>query len=277
MGTRGIGALLEGHGIVRNRYAFDFWHVVRGGTLKAGEYQFTQAANLPAIYNRIVRGDVYTRAVTIPEGFNLFDIAQAIEDAQLGSKESFLAATTQDVALIGDLRQTLEKLLPLLPVSKQPTTSNKQPATSPWLREINAMKGTAAVRDIINLPDNGHLYAAHVINDIWREAQSAGRLEQTIIVTDVGQHQMWEAQYFKHESPRSLVTSGGLGSFPASHPLSLGMMGMHGESWVNESIQESDLLLAFGMRFDDRVTGNLAQYAPNAKKIHIEIDPSEIN
>jgi UPF0755 protein len=103
MGTRGIGALLEEHGIVRSRYAFDFWHVVRGGSLKAGEYQFTQPATLPAIYNRIVRGDVYTRAVTIPEGFNLFDIAQAVEDAQLGSKESFLAAATQSVALIGDL------------------------------------------------------------------------------------------------------------------------------------------------------------------------------
>ena len=55
------------------------------------------------------------------------------------------------------------------------------------------------------------------------------------------------------------------------------MMGMHGESWVNNAIQQADLLLAFGMRFDDRVTGNLASYAPNAKKIHIEIDPSEIN
>ena len=55
------------------------------------------------------------------------------------------------------------------------------------------------------------------------------------------------------------------------------MMGMHGESWVNEAIQQSDLLLAFGMRFDDRVTGNLTKYAPNAKKIHIDIDPSEIN
>ena len=55
------------------------------------------------------------------------------------------------------------------------------------------------------------------------------------------------------------------------------MMGMHGESWVNNAIQEADLLLALGMRFDDRVTGNLAHYAPNAKKIHIEIDPSEIN
>jgi acetolactate synthase-1/2/3 large subunit len=69
----------------------------------------------------------------------------------------------------------------------------------------------------------------------------------------------------------------GLGCFPASHPLSLGMMGMHGESWTNSAIQEADLLLAFGMRFDDRVTGNLKTYAPNAKKIHIEIDPSEIN
>src|SRR3954470_10455269 len=69
----------------------------------------------------------------------------------------------------------------------------------------------------------------------------------------------------------------GIGSVPASHPLNLGMMGMHGESWVNTAIQEADLLLAFGMRFDDRVTGNLKNYAPNAKKIHIEIDPSEIN
>ncbi len=69
----------------------------------------------------------------------------------------------------------------------------------------------------------------------------------------------------------------GLGGFPASHPLALGMMGMHGESWTNHAIQEADLLLAFGMRFDDRVTGSLKTYAPNAKKIHIDIDPSEIN
>ena len=68
----------------------------------------------------------------------------------------------------------------------------------------------------------------------------------------------------------------GLGAIPAGHPLSLGMMGMHGESWVNHAIQNADLLLAFGMRFDDRVTGNLAHYAPHAKKIHVEIDPSEI-
>jgi acetolactate synthase I/II/III large subunit len=69
----------------------------------------------------------------------------------------------------------------------------------------------------------------------------------------------------------------GLGSFPASHPLSLGMMGMHGEAFCNLAIQNSDLILAFGMRFDDRVTGNLRTYAPRARKIHVEIDPSEIH
>jgi acetolactate synthase-1/2/3 large subunit len=117
-----------------------------------------------------------------------------------------------DVALIGDLKEVLQVLLPQLP-------SHTDTA---WLNEINASKGTAAVRDIINLPDNGHLYAAHVIHDIWQEAKAAGRLEQTIIVTDVGQHQMWEAQYFKHESPRSLVTSGGLGTMGFALPAAIG-------------------------------------------------------
>ncbi len=103
MSSRAIGTLLAGHGIVRSRYAFDLWHRLHGGTLKAGEYRFDQQATLPAVYNRIVRGDIYTRTVTIPEGFNLFDIAQAVQDAQLGSKESFLAAASQDVALVADL------------------------------------------------------------------------------------------------------------------------------------------------------------------------------
>jgi acetolactate synthase-1/2/3 large subunit len=158
-----------------------------------------------------------------------------------------------DVALIGDLKAVLQLLLPLLgdgrftldtatgalvlgdstqgqrpPAGASANTSARQGSgaegnvPSPWLREINAMKGTAAVRDIINLPDNGHLYAAHVIHDIWREAQAAGRLEHTIIVTDVGQHQMWEAQYFKHEAPRSLVTSGGLGTMGFALPAAIG-------------------------------------------------------
>lgn len=69
----------------------------------------------------------------------------------------------------------------------------------------------------------------------------------------------------------------GAGSVPASHPMNMGMMGMHGEYAANNAIQDADLLIACGMRFDDRVTGNVKTYSPNSKKIHIEIDPSEIN
>lgn len=69
----------------------------------------------------------------------------------------------------------------------------------------------------------------------------------------------------------------GKGGFPENHPLSMGMMGMHGEGACNHAIQEADLLLAFGMRFDDRVTGNVKTYSPHSKKIHVDIDPSEIN
>ena len=79
------------------------------------------------------------------------------------------------------------------------------------------MKGDAAVRDIQTLPDNGHLYAAHVINDIWRITEG-----KAVVVTDVGQHQMWEAQYYHHETPRSLITSGGLGTMGFALPAAIG-------------------------------------------------------
>src|SRR5690606_29465828 len=113
-----------------------------------------------------------------------------------------------DVGLIGDLRQVLEDLLPRLEASER----------SDWLAYIDMLKGDSAFRDIQNLPDNGHLYAAHVINDIWRETRD----RETIVVTDVGQHQMWEAQYYKHEEPRSLVTSGGLGTMGFALPAAIG-------------------------------------------------------
>lgn len=80
----------------------------------------------------------------------------------------------------------------------------------------------------------------------------------------------------KTQTPIALTLLG-KGGVPETHPLSLGMMGMHGTGHANLAIQNADLLLAFGMRFDDRVTGNLKTYAPHAKKIHIEIDPSEIH
>jgi acetolactate synthase-1/2/3 large subunit len=88
---------------------------------------------------------------------------------------------------------------------------------SQWLAHISDLKGDSAIRDIQNLPDDGHLYAAHVINDIWRMTEG-----NAVVVTDVGQHQMWEAQYYHHESPRSLITSGGLGTMGFAVPAAIG-------------------------------------------------------
>ena len=80
----------------------------------------------------------------------------------------------------------------------------------------------------------------------------------------------------KTDTPVALTLLG-KGSFSPSHPLYLGMMGMHGHASANHAIQEADLLIALGMRFDDRVTGNPATYAPQARKIHIDIDAVELN
>lgn len=103
MKSRQIASVLASQGIIRSQYAFDLWRIIHGGTLQAGEYRFAQQASLIEVYDRIERGDICFRIVTIPEGYNLFDIAAAIEAAQLGSKQDFLAAATKDVNLIADL------------------------------------------------------------------------------------------------------------------------------------------------------------------------------
>ncbi|HEX5369278.1 MAG TPA: biosynthetic-type acetolactate synthase large subunit, partial [Dehalococcoidia bacterium] len=73
-----------------------------------------------------------------------------------------------------------------------------------------------------------------------------------------------------------ITTLLGLGGFPGTHELNMGMPGMHGMYWNNMAISEADLLIGIGMRFDDRVTGDLRKFAPNAKIVHIDIDPAEI-
>jgi acetolactate synthase-1/2/3 large subunit len=113
-----------------------------------------------------------------------------------------------DVAIVGDAAVALCELLDL--VSPVPAR--------PWLAYIDALKGETAVRDIREMPDEGHLYAAHVIHDIWRATGGAA-----VVVTDVGQHQMWEAQYYRHETPRSLITSGGLGTMGFGLPAAIGV------------------------------------------------------
>jgi len=99
-GTEDMAAQLEHAGIIRSRYAFDALRVAHGGALKAGEYRFDHAAPVTEIYARIRKGDVYTRTLVIPEGFNIFDVAQAVEAAGLGSRAEFLDAERKHTELI---------------------------------------------------------------------------------------------------------------------------------------------------------------------------------
>ncbi len=98
-----IARQLKQQGLIRSEDLFEAMRLLKGGTLKAGEYRFDHPARMAEVYARLQRGDVYTRSVTIPEGANLFDIAQRIEAAQLATKEKFLEATRADAGLISDL------------------------------------------------------------------------------------------------------------------------------------------------------------------------------
>jgi acetolactate synthase I/II/III large subunit len=112
-----------------------------------------------------------------------------------------------DAAIIGDAGETLANLLPHI----------NERDHGEWLSHIKELRGDVAVRDIQSLPDSGHLYAAHVINDLWKVTKGGA-----IVVTDVGQHQMWEAQYYHHNEPRTLITSGGLGTMGFALPAAIG-------------------------------------------------------
>jgi acetolactate synthase I/II/III large subunit len=161
---------------------------------------------------------------TIQDADLLIAVGMRFDDRVTGSLKTYATAARKihldidpaeinknvkvDVALIGDVREVLRELLPQIEAAD----------CGEWRDYIDRLKGDSAVRDIQNLPDTGHLYAAHVINDLWRETRGG----QTVVVTDVGQHQMWEAQYYKHDEPYSLITSGGLGTMGFALPAAIG-------------------------------------------------------
>jgi len=102
--TRRIANELKAAGAIRSERAFLIWHFLhRKRSLKAGEYLFEKPASLIEVHNRLARGDIYTHTVVIPEGFTMFDIAQAIEQAGLGSKDDFLKVARSDTDLIRDI------------------------------------------------------------------------------------------------------------------------------------------------------------------------------
>jgi acetolactate synthase-1/2/3 large subunit len=120
-----------------------------------------------------------------------------------------------------------------------------------------------------------------VDNDVRAAQELINQAKRPIILAGAGIGKSGASEALRQLAEKAgipvALTLLGKGAMPEGHPLTLGMMGMHGGAAVNYAIQEADLLIALGMRFDDRVTGNLKTYAPNAKKIHVDIDPSEIN
>lgn len=99
-----IAAALKQAGIIRSQYAFLLWHYTRGNkALKAGEYAFDHPASAVEVHDRIARGDIYFHTLVVPEGFNMFDIASAIEAAGLGRRDDFLQVVRTQTALVLDL------------------------------------------------------------------------------------------------------------------------------------------------------------------------------
>ncbi len=105
-----IGRQLESAGVVRSRYAFDLVRWYRYRTLQAGTYKFDHPASVSEVYARIARGDVYTIALTIPEGANIFDIAARAELAGLGTRQQFLGAAIRHTDLVADLDPSAKSL-----------------------------------------------------------------------------------------------------------------------------------------------------------------------
>ncbi len=98
-----MGEQLEAAGVVRSRYAFDLMRLLKRGTIRAGEYRFDHPAPLAEVYARLIRGDVYTRTVIIPEGESIFEIAVRLEQAGLGDRQNFVEAATREAGLVTDL------------------------------------------------------------------------------------------------------------------------------------------------------------------------------
>jgi UPF0755 protein len=109
--TRRIASELKAAGVIRSADAFVLWHYLHHKrSLKAGEYLFEKSATSLDVHQRLVHGDVYFHTVVIPEGFNMFDIAQAIQNAGLGSSEEFLKVATSDTALVADIAPDAKSL-----------------------------------------------------------------------------------------------------------------------------------------------------------------------
>ena len=178
-------------------------------------------------------------------------LVQRAEDIAATIKEAFfLAGTGRPGPVLVDIPKNVQ--LAKAPF-RYPETVNRrgyQPSTTPNMRQVKL--------------------AAEAINRARKPVVMAGHGIMLANATDEF------AAFMERSGMPAIFTLLGLGCFPESHPQSLGMMGMHGHREANAALEQCDLLVNIGARFDDRATGRIDGFAPNAKVVHVDIDPAEI-
>ncbi|MBT9166779.1 MAG: Acetolactate synthase large subunit [Syntrophomonadaceae bacterium] len=146
-------------------------------------------------------------------------------------------------------------------------------------KDIQQAEGEFRYPKNVQLPGYNPTYEGH-LGQINRAVKALARAKKPVLyagggVVSSGADELLLELAERTETPVT-TTLMGLSAFPGCHPLSLGMLGMHGTYWANIAVNEADLLIAVGARFDDRVTGKINHFAKGAKIIHIDIDPAEI-
>jgi len=178
-------------------------------------------------------------------------LVQRVEDIAPTIKEAFyLASSGRPGPVLVDIPKNV--FIQKAPFAYPATTGRRgyQPTSLPNMRQVRL--------------------AAEAINRAERPLIMAGHGIMLAGATDLF------ARFVERSGIPVIFTLLGLGCFPESHPLALGMMGMHGHREVNAALEECDLLVNIGARFDDRATGRIDGFAPNAKVVHCDIDPAEI-
>ena len=135
--------------------------------------------------------------------------------------------------------------------------------------------------DYLEVPQNRHIdLVTQTRQTLPQAAELISNARRPLIIAGHGIHaaRAWgELRAFAEKTGIPVInTLLGLSSFPGNHPLSLGMLGMHGMYWSNIAVNECDLIIGLGMRFDDRITGKPGTFAPNAKIVQVDIEPSQI-
>lgn len=160
-----MAAQLQAQGLIWNRYAFEALRVFKGGTLKAGEYRFDHPARLAEVYGRLQRGDVYTLSLTIPEGANIFDIAQRVEEAKLGTRAAFLKVAMSDVALVRDIDPGAHSLEGYLfpDTYRFPKSAKPEQMVAAMVKQFRHSEAEAGLLRMYGMPPGSHadLTAVH--------------------------------------------------------------------------------------------------------------------